>query len=311
MFNSLDMTGFGTYLKNIRKNLKYTQNEVYDIVGINSKTLRKIENGEVIPKYKTIELLSSIYREDLMISFNLFRKSTILFDIYKQIDNEILNHNEKNISRLKREIEKLNKNPSILNLVNVNELKQLNIFTMAIIKFYDEDHKECIKLLNKALLYTHKNFSMNNPFDSKLNTFENRLILLIALCSSKLNSHEYSIDLMIQLLKILLKNKDNDEHNRMLIIKIYLNISYDYFNMSKHQKTIKYASDGIKFCRDNFSMYCLYFLYFRRGIAKYKIGNNGYRNDLKSCFQCLSLLGRNDLISEYKSILKTRHDIIL
>lgn len=66
------MYRFGQVLKEIRESFNYTQQEVTlllgsngDIPGLSTETLRRIENGMVIPKFETLELLSSVYKQDL------------------------------------------------------------------------------------------------------------------------------------------------------------------------------------------------------------------------------------------------------
>ncbi|MGH2331959.1 helix-turn-helix domain-containing protein [Thermoanaerobacter mathranii] len=60
-----DLEGFGEELKNIRKSLGLSQTDVSEYGFINRDTLRKIENGKVIPKQETLELLSNLYKKDL------------------------------------------------------------------------------------------------------------------------------------------------------------------------------------------------------------------------------------------------------
>ncbi|KKC28553.1 helix-turn-helix protein [Caldanaerobacter subterraneus subsp. pacificus DSM 12653] len=60
-----DLEAFGEELKNIRKSLGLSQGDVSKHGFINRDTLRKIENGKVLPKQETLELLSHLYKKDL------------------------------------------------------------------------------------------------------------------------------------------------------------------------------------------------------------------------------------------------------
>lgn len=53
MFSSYDLTSFSKKLKAIRKSLGFSQTEVYEKTGINSDTLRRLENGMSIPRFDT------------------------------------------------------------------------------------------------------------------------------------------------------------------------------------------------------------------------------------------------------------------
>lgn len=48
---------FGNAIRKIRKKLKLTQKDVATITGINENTLRRLENGKVLPKQETLDLL--------------------------------------------------------------------------------------------------------------------------------------------------------------------------------------------------------------------------------------------------------------
>jgi transcriptional regulator with XRE-family HTH domain len=60
-----DLQSFGEELKNIRKSLNLTQKDVAEQISINIDTLRKIENGKVMPRQETLELLSIVFKKDL------------------------------------------------------------------------------------------------------------------------------------------------------------------------------------------------------------------------------------------------------
>ena len=57
---------FGEKLKEIRKALKLNQMEITELTNVDDKTIRRVEHGKVLPKLDTLELLSPIYKEDLI-----------------------------------------------------------------------------------------------------------------------------------------------------------------------------------------------------------------------------------------------------
>lgn len=309
MFKTYDMSSLGTYLKNIRNGMNFTQSEVADLANINIETLRRIENGKVTPKYETIEILSIVYREDLMSVFSMYRSSKTLFELYEKIDKAIINHNEDDLIDLEKNINRLEENPLDMKLVNVNELKQLRYFVEGIRGYYDQDYNVGIERLLKAIKISHPKFQIENPSGLKMNMFETRIVLIMSLCLTQQGEYRVAIDIMTKLLKLIQANERLDMAGIQLVIKLYFNISYNYYNINEHMKTIKYTDLAIKFCRKHHSMYGLYTLYYRRAIAKFRIGNKGYKNDLKYCYQLLGILGRNDLIRLYKNITKEQHGI--
>lgn len=156
---------------------------------------------------------------------------------------------------------------------------------------------------------TIPDFSTENISLIKFNMIEFRILLLISLSLTGLREYEIANEIMLINLKQLQGSGEMSILNIQLIIKLLFNISYNYYNMQDQINSIKYADNGIKFCKEHSSMYCLYLLFYRRGIAKYKIGNKGYRNDLKSCYVLLSILGKNNTIKKFKEITKEKHGI--
>lgn len=103
-----DLQSFGEELKNIRKSLNLTQKDVAEQISINIDTLRKIENGKVIPKQETLDLLSVVFKKDLneiLLKYRLKDYST-----FCEIKNSIENKLESgDFEELKKEAEKLKK----------------------------------------------------------------------------------------------------------------------------------------------------------------------------------------------------------
>lgn len=60
-----DLEAFGNELKDIRKSLRLTQKDVAKQTLISIDTLRRIENGKVMPKQETLDLMSVIFKRDL------------------------------------------------------------------------------------------------------------------------------------------------------------------------------------------------------------------------------------------------------
>lgn len=86
-----DLEAFGEELKNIRKSLGLSQSDVSKYGFINRDTLRKIENGKVIPKHETLELLSHLYKKDLNELLLKYRLNdySIFFDIKSSLEKKL------------------------------------------------------------------------------------------------------------------------------------------------------------------------------------------------------------------------------
>ncbi len=84
MFETINLKAFGQALKQVRLSLGYTQQDVRSNTGISCDTLRRIENGLVIPRYETLEYLSYFYKVDLLPILMKHRKLSHINNYYQK-----------------------------------------------------------------------------------------------------------------------------------------------------------------------------------------------------------------------------------
>lgn len=137
------MSALGTHLKNLRKTLNLTQKEVSKKGMINIETLRRIENGYVMPKYETIETLSIVYRVDLLSVFSSLRTSNVLFDLYKELDRAIVNYNVNCVFDLNNQLKAISLQKEKIKLVNIKEIAQFELFINGIEEYYSQSFSDC------------------------------------------------------------------------------------------------------------------------------------------------------------------------
>ncbi|MGX7108692.1 helix-turn-helix domain-containing protein [Facklamia miroungae] len=58
-----NLTAFGNYICNKRKDMGYTQKDIDNLALLSTDTLRKIENGKVLPNQITLEVLSLVLKK--------------------------------------------------------------------------------------------------------------------------------------------------------------------------------------------------------------------------------------------------------
>lgn len=73
------LSEFGVEAKRIRKSLGLNQKQVKEIVGINEETIRRTENGKTMPTIETLDLLSIVYKCDMIAVFSKYK---LTFDQY-------------------------------------------------------------------------------------------------------------------------------------------------------------------------------------------------------------------------------------
>lgn len=309
MLSSYDMTAFGAYLKNLRKNMRFTQDEIIKRTNVSIDTLRRIEQGKVVPKYETIESLSIVYKEDLTSIFRMFSRSRSLFCLYQKIDEILIDYDSSKFCQIEDALGNLIEENIQFEVVNQEEIDQLKLFIEGSKLFWNNDFESAKNVLLRAIRLTNQSYKIEDTKTHKMNMMEARIALLIALSISELGDSSKGIPIMKEILKLFVSNGNLRIEEVHLKTKLYFNISYKYYKVKDYKKSLHYADEGIKFCRSKQSMYCLYMLYYRRAIAKYSVGNKGYKNDLSSCYRVLELLGRTDLIKSIKEITLEVHSI--
>ncbi|WP_025640221.1 helix-turn-helix domain-containing protein [Schnuerera ultunensis] len=263
-----NLQAFGEEARSIRTNLGFTQKDVCELSGIHEDTLRKIENGKVIPIQKTLDLLSPILKKDLNQLLLNYRLNNY------QAFEEIRNRLESKIDRdeyqtLSVELDDLKallhteSNTYFINLIN-----QLILLIESIIlnKKYSKINEALDKLI-AAMKITTPEFSLNNYKNLIYSSMESRILMNIALLINKIESTEKSLEIMEFCIQIV-------DPNEKLYPKICYNLSYTYHRLDIHESALKYSDLGIDYCIQHRDYNGLNLLYFRKGVAEYLLSHN-------------------------------------
>lgn len=117
---------------------------------------------------------------------------------------------------------------------------------------------------------------------------EIRILTNIALLLNKIESTEKSLEVMEFCFESV-------EPNEEIYPKICYNLSYTYHRLDKHKEALKAASLGIDYCLNNRNYIGLNHLYFRKGIAKFKLKHDDYMDFLKKAIYQCEILGQYEL----------------
>lgn len=87
----LNIHEFSNYIKNIRKSLNITQKDASDIMGINSSTLWRIENGYSIPSFDTLLKFSNLYNVNINVIIDKLYDDPLykFFNFEEEVNTEI------------------------------------------------------------------------------------------------------------------------------------------------------------------------------------------------------------------------------
>ncbi len=314
MFAALDFKHFGKCVKEIRINAKFTQNYVSELSGINIDTIRRIENGLVIPKYETLELLSNIYKLDLIKLLIRSRNENKLNKLYLDFDRVIISMTDH------RQIELVNFNQMIndINLgtqVSQNEVILLKEFVATISTIFSDhyyDYNDKIEKLVNTLKLGIPYFDLDHLSDFYYSELEIRLLLIIGILFKAKGEASKSIPIFDFCLNYLLLTTDDDDLSSIkLKIKLYYNLSYAYYKIEDDKNSLKTANLGIELCREHNLHYCLEMLLARKAVAELYLKDENYMNTFKAALYLLYALGKHKQIDYLVSKTKEKHGIDL
>jgi len=121
MFSTYNMKKYGAELRKIRKYLGLNQSDVRRLSGLNEDTLTNIENGLVIPRYDTIEILSHVYKFDLMNLLFFFKNEYDILSLYEMLDLAITYNDILKLKEIRDNLINFKDDPELDNLIQYSD----------------------------------------------------------------------------------------------------------------------------------------------------------------------------------------------
>lgn len=305
MLSSYDLSNFSKKLKSIRNSLGYSQSEVSEKTGINSDTLRRLENGMSIPRFDTLEVLSLFYKENLVILLDSYKISSELSYFYDLIDYYMVNEDFQALNKTISNFEQFISSNKV-HVVDSKEIDQLKLFSSGLKVSYDTSESSqhhALELLELAMRIGNPLFKISTWNKFKYNFLELRILISIASVNGTLRNCELSNDIIIYILNYLDPSPLSKFYEKMLIVKSLCIISYNYHRLDQHDLALEYAEKGIKFCIDNSILAYLHLLSFRKGTAMFYLRMNGYEQFIEQAIQLLIIQDKKNVVEHYTAYL--------
>ena len=288
--------------------MNLTQKEVCDLTGINENTMRRIENGKVLPKQETLDLLSSVYKLDVSQVFLACRMDN--FGEYSLLMEEIEKAFEaSNPWQLKECLNELsNLFNSDMNQFYKNILQQtIHIIEAGIASLEDRDYNLSYTHIIKGLKVTIDQFNYGNYKDHVYNKLELQLLMNLAVTENARNN----VDIALQILDFCVSVVENETELKKSILptKIYLNASYMNYLNNQYEKSLLLANKGIEFNVNARSQYAIGHLYARKGFAELKLNIDEYIVSFRKALFFHDVLEQHDLKELLVKILKEKEGI--
>lgn len=160
------MVDFGKELKAIRKRLKLSQKRVNSLTGVNRDTIRRIEQGSVVPTFDTVLKLSTVYHQDLMYLFSKFAYNHGLNVYYEEIDLATLYGQFDDIRLIKDEITRVVKEKTDLKItVDAIELRQFELYYDLVYLIHEDEEANrdvIIQLAKDILSLRHESYALED-----------------------------------------------------------------------------------------------------------------------------------------------------
>lgn len=312
MFRAYNTEDFGAHVRGIRKSLNMTQKDVETTAGISCETLRKLESGLVIPKFETLEYLSHAYRVDLLKEFSTYRTSYQLFSFYTFIDNIIVENDSGKIHSLVELFNKQIDDEIRTELINYVEFDQMKLIVQGIEQYYSEENQiACMSAWLKAIRLTLPEFKIESCDSYNYNQLEQRICVLLSLASSKIKDYLSANKLLLKCLDEIESRSRLDLNEKIIMIKIHFNLSYNYHCLDENVLTLAHAEQGILLCQQYHINYLLPGLLFRRGICKYNMSEPDFQIDILHSITLLKILNNEKLANIYKNVAFEKYGISL
>lgn len=278
---------FGQKLREIRKSFGYTQKEISVLAFIDEKTLRRIENGENMPRLDTLDFLSPIYKVDLTkILLECKYDDFSYYDtILQEIELLIIDTNLDSINDKISELDVFIKN--VTDDFYFIKLEQIKYFCEAINFAEKSDYEMALIYFIKAIRKTKPSFCISNYQSHIYNSIEIHILSNIAKMIYYKDKNIY-----IDILKYCI---DSVPKSDKIIPRLYNSLGNGYNRLKDYEKALFYYNEGIKFSVLYSNISEIGLLYYGKGLVEYKSNISEFSNSFKSSIEFCELIGRKKL----------------
>ena len=231
------------FLKDERDLAEYTQEELAEAVGIDIKTISRIENGKSTPKKGTFISI----KEHFDIEIESFQTRLA-------VDNLSLLEMERDISRLSSKyryeeaeslFKSLKKQLSMESRINRQYVAFMEELFDSVFK--RKAAEEVLANLEKAFLITRTDKHLENLGKFVTTDLEAKIVNMMAICYEKLGDRNESINLLEKLKEGYKKSSVTKRYHRILLGLLYTNLCTYYEEINRFKDAINMADKAIKY----------------------------------------------------------------
>ena len=292
---------FGEKLRSIREKLHLTQKQAADMAYVDERTLRRTEQGQVIPKLETLEALSVIYKTDLVSAIieSRINDYSILLKMQRSVDLKLINEETLNFDSELKILEEMS--DEIENEYYRMIITRFRLFLYGIKYYKNKEYTKALEAYTSAIRQTLSGFTLDNYREYEFSSMEIRILMDVALVFDKLEQHERYKDIMEFCFELC--GEDNDIYPR-----ICHNLAAIYRKNEEFIRALDYTYKGINSCKKNMFSDTLAVLYYGKAFAECKLGDEEYKHSINTALTLCKVFGQTELqekiIYNCKNVLK-------
>jgi hypothetical protein len=221
----------------------YSQEELAEAIGIDVKTISRIENGKSTPKKGTFSAIKEHFKlESDSFQTRLAVDSPFLLEMERDISRLTSKHQYKEAEIL---FKSLKKQLSMESKVNRQYVAFMEALFDNMLK--RKPVEEVLADLENAFLITRKDKHLENLGRFVTTDLEAKIINMMALCYEILGDRNESIKLLEKLKEGYERSKVTDRNHRIPIGLLYTNLCTYYEEMNRFDDAISLADKAIKY----------------------------------------------------------------
>ena len=221
----------------------YSQEELAEAIGIDVKTISRIENGKSTPKKATFASIKEHFDlESDSFQTRLAVDSPFLLEMERDISRLTSKHQYKEAEILFKSLKKQLSKESKVNRQHVAFMEALfdNMLKRKPVE-------EVLADLENAFLITRKDKHLKNLGRFVTTDLEAKIINMMAVCYKQTGHINKSLDLLENLKKGYERSKVTDRNHRIPIGLLYTNLCTYYEEMNRFDDAISLADEAIKY----------------------------------------------------------------
>lgn len=291
IYQTYDLINYGDQLKRIREQCRLTQLDVSALCGVNRDTLRRIEQGTVIPKYETLELLTQAYKTDVVKMMNQHRLKHRLNKYEVFISEYLVNADWHSFEMFKAHFEEtcLTSEEGATESRAVLQMKGL----MEALELLHASPEEAMASLKAVLRFQNETWSEHTYKSFTYTLLELKTLMILSHIPSTSNELFSDLSLFEFVLAELESRHASEDRLYALLPLTYYLMAMKALQLQQPDRGLRIAQEGILYCQQHQTLFAFAELLRVMGYCKAKLKDTTFVLDLEKSRQVYKIVGKS------------------